>query len=94
VILAVAVISVTALTGMPSVFRALDMDAFANAQIEADKKGCNPKIDPKCAPKMTEAAALCKYGNARAEACKKFKQEGGELPNATKEKSLGGAYAI
>jgi hypothetical protein len=63
VILAVAVISVTALTGMPSVSRALDMDAFANAQIEADKKGCNPKIDPKCAPKMTEAAALCKYGN-------------------------------
>lgn len=86
-----------AAVSQPSASWALDMDAFANAQIDADKKNCNPKIDPKCAPKMTEAEALCKYGqsgNARADACKKFKQEGGTLPSATKEKSLGGAYAI
>jgi hypothetical protein len=46
---------------------------------------------------MTSDEALCKYGqsgNARAEACKKFKQTGGELPSVSKEKSLGGAYAI
>jgi hypothetical protein len=46
---------------------------------------------------MTADEALCKYGqsgNARAEACKKFKQAGGDLPSPTKEKSLGGAYAI
>mmetsp|Transcript_10521 Transcript_10521/g.18571 ORF Transcript_10521/g.18571 Transcript_10521/m.18571 type:complete len:142 (-) Transcript_10521:177-602(-) len=76
---------------------ALDMDAFMSSELEKDQKQCNPKLDPKCAPKMTQDEALCKYGqsgNARAEACKKFKQAGGELPSATKEKSLGGAYAI
>ena len=76
---------------------ALDMDAFMNSELDKDQKACNPKTDPKCAPKMTADEALCKYGqsgNARAEACKKFKQTGGELPSATKEKSLGGAYAM
>lgn len=96
-ILAGAAVSATA-AGFPTASSALDMDAFANGQLEADKKACNPKLDPKCAPKMTEAEALCKYGQsggkARAEACKKVKQQGGELPSASKEKSLGGAYAI
>ena len=81
----------------PALSSALDMDAFMNSELEKDKKACNPKLDPKCAPKMTQDEALCKYGqsgNARAEACKKFKQAGGELPSITKEKSLGGAYAI
>jgi hypothetical protein len=77
---------------------ALDMDAFMNAELDNDKKRCNPKFDPKCAPKLTSEEALCKYGqsgDARAEACKKFKQQGGKLPTtATKERSLGGAYAI
>jgi hypothetical protein len=81
----------------PSVSNALDMDAFMNSELEKDQKECNPKVDPKCAPKMTQDEALCKYGQsgtARAEACKRFKQSGGELPSATKERSLGGAYAI
>jgi len=92
-----AAVAVAAAGGTASVSNALDMDAFANAQIEADTKNCDPKRDPKCAPKMSQAEGLCKYGqsgNARAEACKKFKEEGGTLPNVTKEKSLGGAYAI
>eukprot|EP00529_Nitzschia_sp_RCC80_P035813 CAMPEP_0113454606 /NCGR_PEP_ID=MMETSP0014_2-20120614/7948_1 /TAXON_ID=2857 /ORGANISM="Nitzschia sp." /LENGTH=171 /DNA_ID=CAMNT_0000346013 /DNA_START=906 /DNA_END=1421 /DNA_ORIENTATION=+ /assembly_acc=CAM_ASM_000159 len=92
-----AAVAVAAAGGMASASNALDMDAFANAQIEADTKNCDPKRDPKCAPKMSQAEGLCKYGqsgNARAEACKKFKEEGGTLPNVTKEKSLGGAYAI
>jgi hypothetical protein len=82
---------------IPEGVKALDMDAFMNSELDKDQKQCNPKFDPKCAPKMTAEEALCKYGqsgNARAEACKKFKEQGGQLPTATKEKSLGGAYAI
>jgi len=81
-----------------SAANALDMDAFVNAQIEADKKNCNPKVDPKCAPTLTKDEALCKYGqsgDARGEACKRVKQAGGALPSAKPSgKSLGGAYAM
>jgi hypothetical protein len=83
--------------GIPGRVQALDMDAFSRSELEKDQRQCNPKLDPKCAPKMTADEALCKYGqsgNARAEACKKFKSQGGQLPTITKEKSLGGAYAI
>jgi hypothetical protein len=81
----------------PFVSSALDYDAFTNSELDKDTKNCNPKVDPKCAPKMTQDEALCKYGqsgNARGEACKRFKASGGQLPTSTKERSLGGAYAI
>ena len=76
---------------------ALDMDAFANSELAADKANCDPKRDPKCAPQLTADEAMCKYGqsgDARGEACKRLKQAGGSLPGATKTKSLGGAYAM
>jgi len=67
-------------------------------QLEADTKNCDPKKDPKCAPQMTEDEALCKYGqsgDARAEACKRFKAGGGTPPKpGSGGKSLGGAYAM
>ena len=66
-------------------------------QLEKDQKNCNPKTDPKCMPKMSADEALCKYGqsgNARGEACKRFRASGGALPTSTKTKSLGGAYAM
>jgi hypothetical protein len=76
---------------------ALDMDAFANSELAADKANCDPKRDPKCAPQLTADEAMCKYGQSgeeRGEACKRLKQAGGSLPGATKTKSLGGAYAM
>lgn len=77
---------------------ALDMDAFANAQIESDTKNCDPKKDPKCVPKLSKDEALCKYGQsgkARGEACQRVKAAGGEVPSAQPQgKSLGGAYAM
>jgi len=76
---------------------ALDMDAFANAQIEMDIKNCDPKRDPKCIPVLNADEALCKYGqsgNVRGEACKRVKAAGGKLDNAPPVKSLGGAYAM
>eukprot|EP00588_Corethron_pennatum_P012212 CAMPEP_0194264922 /NCGR_PEP_ID=MMETSP0169-20130528/286_1 /TAXON_ID=218684 /ORGANISM="Corethron pennatum, Strain L29A3" /LENGTH=143 /DNA_ID=CAMNT_0039005267 /DNA_START=84 /DNA_END=515 /DNA_ORIENTATION=+ len=77
---------------------ALDFDAFANSQIEEDTKQCNPKLDPKCIPKLTSDEALCKYGqsgNARGEACERVKASGKALPDTGKQgKSLGGAYAM
>lgn len=75
----------------------LDMDAFANSELAADKANCDPKRDPKCAPQLTADEAMCKYGqsgDARGEACKRLKKAGGSLPGATKTKSLGGAYAM
>lgn len=67
-------------------------------QIESDTKNCDPKRDPKCIPKLTEAEALCKYGQsgqARADACTAVKSSGGKMPEKGKEgKSLGGAYAM
>ena len=76
---------------------ALDMDAFVNSELDSDTKNCDPKKDPKCIPKLSADEALCKYGQsgeARGEACKRVKKAGGELPGATKTKSLGGAYAM
>ena len=81
----------------PGASIALDMDAFANTELENDTKFCDPKRDPKCAPKMTSDEALCKYGqtgNARGEACKRFKATGGKMPASQQTKSLGGAYAM
>jgi len=75
----------------------LDMDAFVNSQLAADKANCNPKQDPKCAPKLSADEAMCQYGQsgeARGEACKRVRAAGGSLPGATKTKSLGGAYAM
>lgn len=76
---------------------ALDIEAFMNSEIEKDSKSCNPKVDPKCQPKLSQDEALCKYGQsgpARGEACQRVKEKGGNLPGKTKEKSLGGAYAM
>mmetsp|Transcript_14634 Transcript_14634/g.20690 ORF Transcript_14634/g.20690 Transcript_14634/m.20690 type:complete len:136 (-) Transcript_14634:158-565(-) len=84
-------------SSIPSAADALDMDAFMNAELASDTKNCDPKRDPKCAPKMTDDQALCTYGQsgkARAEACKRLKEAGGALPDAKKQKSLGGAYAM
>jgi hypothetical protein len=77
---------------------ALDMDAFMNSELQSDAKNCDPKKDRKCAPEMTKDEALCKYGqsgDARGEACKRFKASGGALskPGAA-GKSPGGAYAM
>lgn len=79
---------------------ALDMEAFANSQIEADKKNCDPKKDPKCVPQLTSDEALCKYGSsgkARGEACARLKNAspGKAIDTGNKGgKSLGGAYAM
>lgn len=76
---------------------ALDMDAFMNQELKNDEAKCNPKLDPKCIPKLSADEALCKYGqggNAKIEACKRVKSAGGSLPEQTKVKSLGGAYAM
>merc|ERR1712232_177856 len=67
----------------PTVVAALDMDAFANSQIEADIKNCNPKLDSKCIPSLSKDEALCKYGQngeARGQACKRVRAAGGSLP--------------
>ncbi|VEU38517.1 unnamed protein product [Pseudo-nitzschia multistriata] len=76
---------------------ALDMEAFANSQIEADIKNCDPKRDPKCIPKLNADEALCKYGqsgSARGEACKRVKAAGGDISQKPQGKALGGAYAM
>ena len=76
---------------------ALDFDAFEKAEEDKDQKNCNPKLDPKCIPKLTDDEALCQYGGggrARGEACMRIKKAGGKLPEVKKEKSLGGAYAM
>ena len=96
--------SMSSIVGLVSVnavidkVNALDMDAFVNEQIENDTKNCDPKRDPKCIPKLTEAEALCKYGQsgqARADACKAVRAAGGTLPTkGSQGKSLGGAYAM
>ncbi len=81
----------------PNVAFGLDMDAFMNSELEKDKANCDPKRDPKCAPQLSADEAMCKYGQSgdvRGEACKRLKSAGGSLPSATKERSLGGAYAI
>jgi hypothetical protein len=66
--------------------RALDMDSFVNSQLEKDTTECNPKLDPKCIPKLTPDEALCKYGvagsDARLAACKRVRDVGGLLPTS------------
>lgn len=75
---------------------ALDMDAFMNSEIEADKKNCDPKRDPKCVPKLTKDEALCQYGmeggTAKVEACKRARAAGGQVTQKAQGKSPGGAY--
>ncbi|EJK65948.1 hypothetical protein THAOC_13151 [Thalassiosira oceanica] len=76
---------------------ALDFDAFEKGEVEKDVEKCNPKLDPKCIPKLSDDEALCQYGGSgqkRGEACRRVKQAGGTLPEVKKEKSLGGAYAM
>jgi hypothetical protein len=90
----------TTIATASSKVNALDMDAFANSQIEADKKNCDPKKDPKCVPTLTSDEALCKYGSsgkARGEACTRLKnaKPGQAIDTGSKGgKSLGGAYAM
>lgn len=66
--------------------QALDMDSFVNSQLEKDTTECNPKLDPKCVPKLTPDEALCKYGvsgtDARLAACKRVRAAGGLLPTS------------
>ena len=82
----------------PPTANALDMDAFANSELDKDQKNCNPKVDPKCAPKMSADEAMCKYGQsgeARGEACKRYKASGGSLAKPGQGgSSPGGAYAM
>ncbi|OEU21003.1 hypothetical protein FRACYDRAFT_267832 [Fragilariopsis cylindrus CCMP1102] len=77
---------------------ALDMEAFANAQIESDVKNCDPKNDPRCIPVLNADQALCKYGQggstARSEACRRVKAAGGKIDIPKPVQSLGGAYAM
>ena len=76
---------------------ALDFDAFERGEVEKDVQKCNPKLDPKCIPKLSDDEALCQYGGSgqkRGEACRRVKQAGGALPEVKKERSLGGAYAM
>ena len=90
-------IAAGSIVSLPSVTNALDFDAFEKGEVESDTKNCNPKFDPKCIPKLTADEALCQYGKsgqARGEACQRVKKSGGKLPEVTKEKSLGGAYAM
>ena len=85
------------LVSIPKITSALDFDAFEKGLVDSDTKNCNPKLDPKCIPKLTPDEALCQYGksgNARGEACMRVKKAGGTLPGVSKEKSLGGAYAM
>jgi hypothetical protein len=66
--------------------QALDMDSFVNSQLEKDTTECNPKLDPKCIPKLTPDEALCKYGvagsDARLASCKRVRDVGGLLPTS------------
>jgi hypothetical protein len=92
-----AILGATAAAAAPAIASALDMDAFMNKEIESDTKNCDPKKDRRCIPKLNADEALCKYGqsgDARGEACARVKNGGGALPGATKQKSLGGAYAM
>lgn len=58
-------------TTTPDASLALDMDAFASSQISSTES-CNEAVDKRCAPKLTEDQALCKYGypsKTTGEAC-------------------------
>ena len=70
---------------IPATANALDMDSFEKSLIEKDTTQCDPKLDPKCIPKLTPDEALCKYGvsgaDARTEACRRVRAAGGQLPS-------------
>lgn len=91
------VASAAVLVGGTAGANGLDFDAFAAGEVAKDVEKCNPKLDPKCIPKLSDDEALCQYGGSgqkRGEACRRVKQAGGTLPEVKKEKSLGGAYAM
>lgn len=77
---------------------ALDFDSFEKGLIEKDIAECNPKIDPRCIPKLTEDEALCKYGGGgtkKIEACIRVRDAGGQLPGGGKpgERQVKGWFA-
>ncbi|KAL9188101.1 hypothetical protein ACHAXT_006479 [Thalassiosira profunda] len=79
----------------PPAAHALDFDAFEQGEVARDTAQCNPKLDPKCAPKLTPDEALCKYGvpgaDARTAACRRVRDAGGLLPNSkTGERNVKG----
>jgi hypothetical protein len=88
-----ATIGVSGFVVLPSssqsgIANALDMDSFENSILKKDTTQCNPKLDPKCIPELTHDEALCKYGVAgateRTAACRRVRDAGGQLPNASK----------
>lgn len=92
-----ALATLASFAALPAPARALDFDAFERGEIATDTARCDPKRDPKCIPKITGDEALCQYGSsgdARGEACARVKRKGGTLPEATKAKGPGGAYAL
>ena len=82
--------SAAVLLGSSFKANALDFDAFEQGLIVSDTIKCNPKLDPKCIPKLTHDEALCKYGvvgaTERTAACKRVRDAGGQLPNSSKTK--------
>jgi hypothetical protein len=56
--------SLLLISAAPSISNALDMDAFIQSELKSET--CNPKVDKKCAPKLSEDEALCKYGQPSA----------------------------
>lgn len=88
VVPAVAIVAITATSYHSSVAHALDFDAFERGEIATDTEECNPRLDPKCIPKLTHDEALCKYGvvgaTERTAACRRVRDAGGQLPNASK----------
>ena len=75
---------------------ALDFDSFISQEIEKDVSGCDPKLDRKCIPKLNDDEALCKYGGAggaRADACRRVRDAGGQLPTSKPgDRKIGGWF--
>mmetsp|Transcript_29234 Transcript_29234/g.62163 ORF Transcript_29234/g.62163 Transcript_29234/m.62163 type:complete len:179 (-) Transcript_29234:304-840(-) len=80
--------ALTSVVGIGGEANALDFDSFEKGLIEKDTTECNPKLDPKCIPKLTADEALCKYGvpgaDARSAACLRVRDAGGQLPGGKK----------
>lgn len=54
----------------------LDMEAFAQSQLSSSTGNCDEALDKKCQPKLSEDAALCRFGQpsrATGEACLRAK---------------------